>query len=256
MFWALCLLLAFPVLGADKPLSLELVMHDYPPLTGEKLPYGGILTHIVKESFAKTNVTVKVVWVPNNRAITGVMDGFYDGTYGWAHAPDRDAKLLYSNSVLYNFRMVFFQRRGENYPWKKLEDLGPYRIGATMGNHYSDEFSQLQAAGKLKVDEASADAFSMKKLAAGRIDLFPMEQEAGLMLADLTLTKDERDRITFQPNALWEIATYVVIRRTHPQAKELLNRFDRGFKELSATNRLKAIIEETKQAIREQGQIQ
>lgn len=238
--------------AAEEPLAIELAIHDYPPLTGENLPYGGILTRIVRESFARQGVAVRFLWVPNNRAIAGAMNGMYDGSYGWAHAPDRDEKLLYSSEVLYLFRMVFFQRKGEAYPWKKLEDLKPYSIGITIGNHYSDEFSALQASGTLQVDEAVADVFNMLKLARGRIDIFPMEQEAGLMLADTALSAEEREQVTFQQQAIWEVPTYVVINKKHPRAQEILDRFDEGYRELAASGQLARIIDETKREIREQ----
>jgi polar amino acid transport system substrate-binding protein len=180
------------------------------------------------------------------------MQGLYDGSYGWAHSPERDKKLLYSTNIIYNFRMTFFQRRGEDHPWKKLEELGALRIGTTIGNHYSDEFSALQASGKLKVEESPADALNMKKLAGGRIDLFPMEQESGRMLADITLTRKEREKITFQSNAIWEVPVYVVVGRNQPQAQELLARFDRGYHALEASGELKVLIEQTRQAIQKQ----
>ena len=245
-FWALGLS------GADSPMRLTLAIEEYPPLMGQKLPYGGFLTRVVTEAFALTGVKVHLLWVPNNRAITGTMDGHYDGSYGWAHAPHRDPKLLYSSSVIYSYRMVFFHRRGESYPWRKLEDLRPYRLGATIGNHYSDEFTALQTSGVLNVDSAAADASGMQKLAAGRIDLFPMDQEAGEMLADAVLSQEDRARITYQANAIWEVPTYVVIRRTHPQGPELIERFDRGFRKLAASGKLKLLTEEAKRAIREQ----
>lgn len=251
VFGILSVVSALGLSGAEARMRLDLVIEDYPPLMGQTLPYGGLLTRIVTEAYAQAGVSVHLTWVPNNRAIFGTMAGQYDGSYGWAHAPERDAKLLYPVTVLYPFRMVFFHRRGESYPWKKLEDLRPFRIGVTMGNHYSDEFSALQAAGTLNVDPASSDTSGMKKLASGRIDLFPMEQEAGQMLADLVLSKADREKITFQKDAIWEVPTYVVIRRTHPQAQEIVDRFDRGYRKLVSTGRLKVIIAETRKAIRD-----
>ena len=245
------LFLAASALRAEAPLKVQMAVEEYPPLMGEKPPHGGILTRIVAEAYAKTGVTLEFHWVPNNRAIAGVMEGGYEGSFGWAHAPERDRKLLYSANMIYNFRMAFFQRRGEDYSWKKLEDLAPYRIGVTIGNHYSDEFAALQASGRLNIDPASADAFNMKKLASGRIDLFPMEQESGLMLADLTLTKAERAKIVPQSHAIWEVPVYVVINRQSPRAQELVDRFDRGYRKLPP-GRLKAMIEETRKAIQKQ----
>ena len=234
------------------PITVVMAIADYPPLIGEKLPYGGILTRVLTEAFAKQNVTVQLKWVPSNRAIAGPMEGLYDGSYGWAHSPDRDQKLLYSSTVLYNFRMVFFQRTGKDYPWKKLGDLGPFTIGATNGNSYSDDFTALQKAGKLHVDVSNDDETGMKKLSAGRIDLFPMEQEAGQMLAVTALPKGEREKISFQANALWEVPTYVVLRKDLPQAKEILARYDAGFTALQTSGRLKTLIDETRKAIQAQ----
>ena len=235
-------------LAAEEPLRVTLAMHEYPPLTGQKLPCGGVLTQVVSESFAASDVAVRVAWVPNNRAISGVMDGIYDGSYGWAHTPERDAALLYSRSSIGTFRMVFFHRKGEEHPWTTLEDLAPFRIGTTMGNHYSDEFARLQASGTLKVDEATADAFNLKKLVAGRIDLFPMEQDAGQTLASTVLTPQERERIAFDDHPLAEIHVYVVISRCRPHAEELVARFDKGFKALTRSGRIQAILKTAKRA--------
>lgn len=174
--------------ASDLPKTIQVTIHDYPPLIGEKLPHYGILTHIVTEAFAKDGIQIQPVFVPNNRAIAGVMDGTYEASLGWAHSVERDAKLFYSENSIYNFRMVFFQQAAKSYLWKKLEELTPFQIGITYGNHYSDEFAKLQKAGVLKVEGAPSDDLNMKKLASGRIDLFPMEQEAGELLKVMSLS--------------------------------------------------------------------
>ncbi|HWQ07891.1 MAG TPA: transporter substrate-binding domain-containing protein [Holophaga sp.] len=234
-------------LAAGTPLRITLAMHEYPPLAGQKLPHGGVLTQIVSESFAKSDVAVRVTWVPNNRAIVGVMEGLYDGSYGWAHTLERDAALAYSRNAICTLRMVFFCRRGEEHLWSTLEDLASCRIGTTMGNFYSDEFARLQSDGRLRVDEAPADAFNLKKLAAGRIDLFPMEQEAGQTLARTVLSPREQARITFDDHPISEVATYVVISRHRPNAEELAARFDDGFRVLTKSGRIQAILREARQ---------
>ena len=145
---ALALALAAPptLARAAEHLTVTLTIHDYPPFIGPQLPYGGLLSRVVTEAFRLSDVDVKFTPVSSNRAITGVMMGLYDGGFGWAHAADRDRKLLYSDSSIYTFRMVFFQRRGDDHPWKTLADLAPLQIGTTLGDHYSDEFSTLQEA--------------------------------------------------------------------------------------------------------------
>jgi polar amino acid transport system substrate-binding protein len=251
---AICwlLLFALPVNSAgaiDAPLTVSMAVHEYPPLIGQNLPFGGLLTRIVNEAFAVTGTKTAIEYVPNNRAISGVMMGIYDGSYGWAHAPDRDQKLMYSSNAIYTFRMVFFQRHGEQYPWQVLADLRSPRIGATLGNHYSNEFSMLEAAGTLRVDYANDDVSNMKKLILGRIDLFPMEETSGQYLINEAFTPAEREKLSFQNNTIAIVPTYLVIRRGHPKAKEIIDRFDRGFIQLEKSGELHKIIDETLAAI-------
>ncbi|MBV8656357.1 MAG: transporter substrate-binding domain-containing protein [Burkholderiales bacterium] len=226
-------------------------MHDYPPLAAEKLPYGGLLSRIVTEAFEMEDVDVKIIYVANNRAITGVMKGLYDGSFGWSHAPDRDQQLLFSNKPIYNFRMVLFHRKEQDYVWKTLADLHGYRFGLTLGNHYSDELTSLQSSGRLNVDFANSDLSNMRKLLAGHIDLFPMEEEAGQWLLNSSFTAPERAKITSDENAMWAIPTYFVLRKSLPHAQDLMARFDRGYQQLITSGRLPKLIEETKKVLYE-----
>ncbi|WP_374580755.1 substrate-binding periplasmic protein [Pseudoduganella sp.] len=250
LFAALTAVAALHAAESDAPLKIKLTAHEYPPFMSEKLPYGGLLTRIVREAFKAANVEVEIESLSsNNRVITGVMVGLYDGAYGWAHSPERDRKLHYSKSSIFTFRMVFFQRRGMEIPWESLSDLGRYQIGATLGNHYSEEFSLLHAQRKLKVQEASSDRNNMRKLLLGRIDLFPMEEEAGQMLILQSLKPAEQANITFQAKPIALIPTYLVLRRDLPNAAELLERFDQGYKQLSDSGQLARILGETRKAL-------
>jgi polar amino acid transport system substrate-binding protein len=247
--WILLLFLAIPVSAAEAPLTVSMAVHEYPPLIGQNLPFGGLLTRIVNEAFAVTGAKTTIEYVPNNRAISGVMMGIYDGSYGWAHASDRDQKLLYSSNAIYTFRMVFFQRRGREYPWQSLADLRSVKIGATLGDHYSNEFSALETAGTLHVDYANDDTSNMKKLILGRIDMFPMEETSGQYLLNENFSPSEREKISFQNSTIAIVPTYLVIRRGYPKAKEIIDRFDRGFSQLEKSGELRKLIDETLAAI-------
>lgn len=234
---------------AEAPLSVTLTAHDYPPYIGLDLPYGGLLTRVVVEAFKAANVTVKLERVSSNRAITGVMMGLYEGGYGWAHTPERDRKLLYSETSIYTFRMVFFQRRDMQMNWNTLADLGKYQIGTTLGDHYSDEFSALHAKHVLKVQEAAGDLNNMRKLLLGRIDLFPMEEEAGKMLIQTALTPAEQARLSYQSKPISAIPTFLVLRRDLPRARELLDRFEQGYRQLQDSGQLARMQAETRKAL-------
>lgn len=241
----LCLgLLVCAPAWSDERLTVSLATADYPPLIDLRLPNGGVLTQIVVEAFRLSNVEVHLERMPNNRAITGVVRGTYEGSYGWAYNAERGSKLLYSKRPIHANRMVFFQRRDQQYPWVHLADLAPFLIGVTLGNHYSDEFARLQEAGVLRVQQAASDAINMKKLVLGRIDLFPMQEAAGCFLVAQELTPEEQSKVVAQPLAFDTVPVYLVIRRSHPLAQVLIERFDRGFRQLSDSGQLQRILEQ------------
>jgi len=229
---------------AEERLSISLAANDYPPLIVQNESGGGSLSRLVVEAFRRADVDVTITYVPNNRAISGVMLGLYDGSYGWAHAPDRDRKLLYSATPIYTFRMVFFQRRGAEVAWKSLADLAPYKIGATLGDHYSDEFSALQASGKLHVDFANDDVTNMRKLSIGRIDLFAMEESAGRLLIHEAFDPAEQEKLVAQANPISTIPSFFVVNRNNPRARELIERFERGLRLLAQSGDLPKVLGE------------
>lgn len=233
------------------PLSVTLTIHDYPPFMGQQLPHGGLLTRLVREAFKLGDVEVTLENVSSNRAITGIVKGFYDGGFGWAHTAERDRSLLYSSNSIYTFRMVFFQRRGAQIAWRSLADLSRYQIGATLGDFYSAEFSRLKDGGTLHVQEAASDAYNMRKLVVGRVDLFPMELEAGKYLIEASLTPAQQLSLEAQENVFSAVPTYLVLRRDLPHAQELIERFDRGYRQLADSGQLARLMDDTRKSLYE-----
>ncbi len=239
----LLLALAHREAKADEWLKITLTDVPYPPLVFVNTPNTGILTDIVRESFRLAKVQTEFLPMPNNRAITGLLLGAYDGSYGWAHSPERDEKLLFSSKPIYSFRMVFFQKNGTDIYWNSIRDLARYRIGTTLGNYYFPEFEALVASGVLRVDPADTDIANFNKLLRDRIQLFPIDVDVGLYLLKNNFSLEERKKITYQDKAFAVVPVYVVIRRDLRQAVELRDRFDRGFQQLVESGNYRKMVE-------------
>ncbi|MEQ6289856.1 substrate-binding periplasmic protein [Vogesella sp. GCM10023246] len=241
-------LLPWAAHAAEAPLSVHFSNAEYAPLIGEKLRYGGIMSRLVSEVFRRSNVKVRYSWYPNNRAIQLARNGDVDGSVGWTPNADRQRDLLFTDEVL-PFRMVLFQRRGERYPWQTLADLSRYRFGITAGNFYSDTFTQLQDKGVLQVDVVGDDISNLRKLAAARIDLFPMESEAGMLATLLYLSPSQAARIVPQERAYWSTPLCIAISRKHPRATELAARFNRELKKMRDSGEFSALLARTRQEV-------
>jgi polar amino acid transport system substrate-binding protein len=225
--WTIGLLAMAAVLvhADDAPRTLQMTIGDYPPYTGLALPHHGILTAVVIAAFDRAGIHVNLVETPNNRAITGVQMGLYDGSFGWARTPEREKSMYYSDEVM-PLRMVFCQQRDKQYHWQTLSDLAPWRVGVTIGDFYSDEFQALIDSGRLKVDAATSDMINLHKLAAGRIDLFPVAVETGNYLIHSELDKDERTRVECPDRAYWSVPMHVVLSRHTADGAQLISRFN------------------------------
>lgn len=246
----LLLLLAWslPALAGDAPLRVRFSNQSYPPFMGEQLPRGGILSAVVSEVFRRGQVSISYGWYPNHRAIQLARNGDVDGSLGWTPNEERSRDLLFSEPVM-PFRMVLFQRAGESYPWQTLADLAPYRFGITAGNFYSDAFNSLQQQGVLKVDIAGDDISNLRKLLAGRIDLFPMEWEAGQLLVHSTLRVHQARQLVPQAREYWTTPLCVAVSRKHPQAAELIARFNRELRKMRDSGELARLVAQTRQQV-------
>lgn len=247
----LLLAVSLPALAVEAPLRVRFSNQSYPPFMGEQLPRGGILSAVVSEVFRRGQVSISYGWYPNHRAIQLARNGDVDGSLGWTPNEERQRDLLFSEPVM-PFRMVLFQRAGESYPWQTLADLAPYRFGITAGNYYSDTFGSLQRQGVLKVDIAGDDISNLRKLLAGRIDLFPMEWEAGQLLVRSTLRLHQARQLVPQAREYWTTPLCVAVSRKHPQAAELIARFNRELRKMRDSGELARLIAQTRQQVYDQ----
>ncbi|TDR82903.1 substrate-binding periplasmic protein [Paludibacterium purpuratum] len=243
------MLLAGPLcLAQQSELSITLSNDEYPPYVGEKLPGYGLLSRIVTEAFKLQQVNVRYVFYPNNRTLQSARTGAADGSLGWAKTPERERDLLYTDPVM-NLSMVFFQRKKHPVPWKRLQDLAGARIGITSGNTYSEDFSRLQQAKVLTVEAAPDDVSNLRKLQAGHLDLFPIDSEVGSMLLVQSLPLAQRTQIEAQETPFWSAPMHVVIWKGHPQAAELVRRFNLGLRQLRRSGEFDRVVETTREQI-------
>ena len=234
-----------PPLPAGQ-MAIVLSADDWPPYIGANLPDHGILSHLVSAAFARSGVTVRYRFMPNNRSLQSARNGMVDGSLGWAPSPERLQDLLYTQPVL-SARMVFFQHRSHVVSWTQLAELSSMRIGVTIGNYYSDEFDRLMRQGVLHTDGAADDLSNFRKLLARRIDLFPIEEEVGLFLLSRHFSRAEVAKLQHsQP--FWLAPLHVVIWKKHPHGAELVERFNRGLLALQRSGDLTRLVQETRKA--------
>lgn len=237
----LALALLCGVSGA-RAADITLINGEWLPLLSEQLPGNGVLSRVVSEAFALEGVTVHYVFRPWPRALAEAEKGIAQGTLVWSKgAPNsvRSRNFVYSD-VVFEGKSVFFQRTGFPFRWRNYADLAKYRIGGVLGYEYD-----FEGTPGLRIDRAPNEELSMRKLLAGRFDLYPTVREVGMYTLRTRLSAQEAAGISQAPGRPYRMSSYhlLLTRRlgATPQTMEL---FNRGLRRLKESGRYDALMAE------------
>lgn len=227
------LLLAIGLNGNTSAETITITTGEYPPWTSQSLKYGGYVNRVISEAFKRQGITVKYLYFPWKRAIETARSGEHAATSFWFYSKDREADFIHSEPVM-NMKTVFFHLRTTPIPenWSSLEEFQGFRIGATRGYTYTKAFWDMAKTGKLKVDVVTDDEQNMRKLLAGRIQAFPIDELTGWDLLNRKFAPAQRDLLTTTRRPLVTGNGYLLISRKYPNATQLANKFNLGLKQL------------------------
>lgn len=213
------------------------------PYSSPHLAKQGYVNHIVTEAFASQGYSVNFVYLPWARAYEEALSGQFDATSYWYTSQWREKDFHYSKPVV-SERLVFFRRQSEApQRWQDLSDFKELRIGLTRGYTYTDELWSLAESAPERVSVVNTDRQNLKMLALGRIDLFPVDEITGWYLAQSYLAPEQARRLETLPRPLTVVKGHVLFLKGTPDSLSLLNAFNQGLAELSASGRLEQLEE-------------
>ncbi len=214
--------------ASDFPHHLRISTGEFAPWSGQHLAHQGHVSHIIREAFATQDITVEFVYLPWKRAYEEARYGKFDATSYWYENADRREAMLFSDPLIVN-RTVFFQRaQEETIEWETFTDLTPYRMSATVGFTYTEEFYRAIDTKTISPIMVPSDTQNIKLLMADRVDLFVTDEMAGFYMA-AQLSIDPRKLKVIEP-ALSAPEGYLLTSKSHPNAQWIIERFNAGLK--------------------------
>lgn len=229
--------------ASSAEISVTLTNGEWPPITSEELPHGGIFSQLCRRAFELEGVKVDYSFMPWKRAMIMAENNEYAGTVAWRKDPAWEQKFYYSDPVFF-IKTVFYHQKGKNFDWKELSDVGGMRIGVTRGFLFIEKISTVLAVGGGKLDIANDNITSMKKLAEGRIDLFPCAQRVADYLIQTQLAGFDSSRIKAHPKPLMQGELYLLINRKMAGGQKLIDIFNRGLHKLRNSGEYDRIVSE------------
>ncbi len=134
----------------------------------------GVFVNLTKEVAKRAGFAVDIMLAPPPRTVEsfsqGQIDGFFPALDVLISGPAAKSAPIYMK-----VDFAFFKKGAANL--KTIKDLEGKRVGITRGYPYA---ADLMSNKKIIFDEADDDVTNMRKLAAGRIDAFVVEEKSGL----------------------------------------------------------------------------
>lgn len=232
-FWTL---LFFSLFLVPLPVFSSEVIHissgPWAPYSGEDLPEYGFVCHVITEAFARVGVQVQFSFMPWVRAYQLMLTGHYDASAFWYRSKEREKYCYYSHPVNREQMVFFYQGEDPVGSWEELADLAGFRIGATRGLTYTDEFWELAHKGTLQVLVTDSEYNSFSQLIRGRIDLFISNQVAGKELLRARFPEEVIWDIGYTEQVVSEVTGHLLFPRGREGSQELLAVFNQGLAEI------------------------
>jgi polar amino acid transport system substrate-binding protein len=220
---------------------------EWVPYTGKNLPGYGCDSRIVSAVFSRLGYTVEYGFFPWARGFHLAETGEWDGMIEWADTVEARSSFYVSKSPVSKQEFVFFHRKDRPIEWETTKDLAGKVIGLTSGYLYSDLFNSLRNDSRYQFQEASTDEANFEKLLAGRIDIFPMERNVGLVLLKTKFTPDTVDQLTYDDKPLSSFDPYFFLTKKDQKNENRMKQFNLAFEEFKVTGDFQKITEDCNQ---------
>jgi polar amino acid transport system substrate-binding protein len=203
--------------------TLRLVANTWPPFNDVNLLNNGLSSDLVITALKRAGYSSSYFQVPWARVLYGVQVGDYDIVVSAWYDAERATYGVFSQPYLIN-RIRFLRRKGTDTQFRSLSDLGPASIAVVRGYSYQPAFDADQQLLKVPVVDFAMGA---RMLAAGRVQLTLEDELVARHYFQYELQGIE-PQLEFLPKPLSENGLHILVRNSHPQAKEIVERFNRA----------------------------
>lgn len=236
---------AVPAQIPKKVTTIEISTGEWPPFLSESLVQQGVVAHLIRDIFAQINIHVNFTFLPWSRAYYDTANGKYAATAVWMFTPQRAVDYLYSDSVL-NEQFVFFYNTARPFKWHNINDLKGLLLGGGLGYSYGSEFDSALKNGLFEMTRVNATEQNFRLLGAGRIDAFAEEQSVGYYTLNNHLP-ELVSTITHHPTPLLINKSFLMLPRNNENSEQLLKTFNEQLAQFKQSGRYQEYFERLKQ---------
>jgi polar amino acid transport system substrate-binding protein len=224
-----------PVTWAE---SLPLATGEWAPYSSEALEGYGFITEIVTEVFKEMSIEPRYAFQTWKRCYSLVVRGDVWAAFPYSYTEERAKEVLFSDTLGESTTRFFYYGQDTSYTYSTLDDLKPYKIACVKGYFYEEAFTQAGLNVSYTADEASA----LKRLAAGRVDLMPLNELVGWGLIK-ELFPGEVDQFGTLETPYDTSELKLIVSKIYPDAQNYLQRFNAALQQVKTGDAYQHILE-------------
>lgn len=219
--------------------KILLVTGEWAPYTSQEIEGYGFITEIISETLKDMGMTPEYEFRKWKRCYSLVKRNKVWAAFPYSYTEERAKEVFYSDTVGESTTKFFFYNKGEKvFKYEDLADLKAYKISGVKGYFYEEAFEK---AG-LNISYTSDETSALKRLAAGRVELMPMNELVGWALIKKVFPDDVSKFGTLEkPYSVAELK--LIVSQKYPDSENLLKRFNESLKKVKTGERYRIILE-------------
>jgi polar amino acid transport system substrate-binding protein len=213
---------------AANAAELKLAADEWPPFTSEKQGQR-IAVDLVQTALHKASVKSKVQIVAWQDVLSGIKTNQYDAIVGAWKTPDREQYLLFSRPYLEN-RITLIGRQNNKIDFENIDQLKGKKIGIVSGYAYGDEITNNKGIKKVAGETV---AENIKKLLRDKVDFILADALVAQAIKEY-LPAEITHKLKIYDKEVVTQSLYFAVRKNHPNAQELVDKFNSAIDQMIA----------------------
>ena len=229
--------LCFSPVFAEEEITVAI--GEWSPFISRELPHYGIVSHVISEAFADSQIKVKYGFFPWKRSYHLVKRGKWHATAIWGKTEERKKDFFFSD-IIYTGEDVLFYLKDRPLKWNgdlnDLSELNGLTIGLSLGSAIGNVMENVKKKGLVTYDTTSDKLATFRKLLAKRIDAVEEIKAVGFHIIHTHFSKDQQEQI-MNTNTLEKWDYHILFSKKLDENKRYLDIFNKGFGKMKKAGR-------------------
>ncbi|MDW7549623.1 substrate-binding periplasmic protein [Pseudoalteromonas peptidolytica] len=226
--WLIVILVCISCNTRALEAHVNITTGQWPPYLDQAQQDQGCVAKVIRDAFALSNIKVRFLFMPWERAYQEGMKASYIGSAYWYYSEQRSRDYHYTEYPLTEEIARFYHHKTLDFQFTSYADLKPHKLLLNRGLTYPKALLDAIDTYAIKTSYATYTSKNIALILRARADIMIMdEKSAKAYLKELPV--DDAKLLVAQPEPAFVQHGYLLINKHH---SEYLAPYNRGLKTL------------------------